>query len=138
MAYDSNNIFAKILRDEIPSVKVHEDDHILAFMDVMPQGDGHVLVIPKEPAETLLDLSPDGAARLIAATQDIARAVMKGLSADGITIQQFNFPAGGQSIPHVHFHVVPRMDGVPMRRHSGAMEDSKKLQGFAERIKAAL
>src|SRR5512146_1437638 len=104
MAYDNNNVFARILRGEIPCVKVFEDDKTLSFMDVMPQAEGHVLVIPKEPAENVLDLSAEGAAALMATTQRVARAVKKGLDAPGIMLAMLNGVPAGQSVFHVHFH----------------------------------
>lgn len=138
MPYDPNNIFAKILRGEIPSTKIFEDDRSLSFMDVMPQADGHTLVIPKENAENIFELSPEGAANLIRVTQKIARAVKLAMKADGITLTQFNGAAAGQSVPHIHFHILPRWEGVPLRGHSGAMEKPEKLAAFAEKIRAAL
>jgi histidine triad (HIT) family protein len=138
MAYDRNNIFAKILRGEIPSVKVFEDEKTLAFMDVMPQADGHVLVVPKEPAENILDLSPDGASALIRTTQKIARAVKKGLEAPGIMLAQLNGAGAGQSVFHVHFHVIPRGGGADFRLHARQMEKPEKLRALAEKIKAAI
>ena len=138
MAYDSNNIFAKILRGEIPSVKVFEDDKTLAFMDVMPQADGHTLVIPKEPAENIFELSPEGAAALIQTTQKVAKAVKKGLDAPGIMISQLNGRPAGQSVFHVHFHIIPRSGGVDFRFHAREMESPEKLKALAEKIKAAL
>jgi histidine triad (HIT) family protein len=138
MSYDPGNIFARILRGEIPSVKIHEDEKTLAFMDVMPQADGHTLVIPKENAATLLDLSPQGAAHLMQVTQRVARAVKAGMNADGITLMQFNGAAAGQTVPHIHFHVIPRWEGVALSRHSGTMEAPEKLKAAAERIRAAL
>jgi histidine triad (HIT) family protein len=138
MAYDSNNIFAKILRGEVPSVKLYEDDKTLAFMDVMPQADGHTLVIPKEAAETLFDLSAEGAAAMIKTTQIVAKAVRKGLDAPGIMIFQLNGKPAGQSVPHVHFHIVPRSKGVDLKLHSRGMESPDKLKAFAEKIRAAL
>jgi len=138
MAYDPNNVFAKILRGEIPSVKVYEDDKTLAFMDVMPQADGHVLVIPKEAAENIFELSPEGAAALMATTQKIAKAVRKGLGTPGIMIAQLNGVPAGQSVPHVHFHIIPRSKGVDFKLHAREMEKPEKLKAFAEKIKAAL
>jgi len=138
MSYDSGNIFARILKGEIPSVKIYEDEKTLAFMDVMPQADGHTLVIPKENAATLFDLLPEGAANLIQVTQAVARAVKAGMNADGITLMQFNGAAAGQTVPHIHFHVIPRWEGVPLRRHTGTMEAPEKLKAAAGRIKAAL
>src|SRR4051812_35341377 len=114
MAYDPNNIFAKILRGEIPCVKVHEDAKTLAFMDVMPEAEGHVLVIPKEPAENVLDLSAEGMAAMMATTQKVAKAVDKALQPDGILLKQYNRAAAGQSVFHVHFHVLPRWEGAAL------------------------
>lgn len=136
--YDPNNIFAKILRGEIPCVKVFEDEHTLAFMDVMPQADGHVLVIPKEPAENLLDLSEDGAKAVIATTQRVARAVKKALDAPGIYVMQLNGAPAGQTVFHVHFHVIPRDVNVPLRPHAGGMVDAKILESVAVRIRGAM
>ncbi len=138
MAYDSNNIFAKILRGEIPSVKVFEDDKTLAFMDVMPQADGHVLVIPKEAAENIMELSADGAAALIATTQTVAKAVKKGLGVPGVMLAQLNGAAAGQSVFHVHFHVIPRTGGVDMHLHARDMVDANTLEPIAAKIRSAL
>jgi histidine triad (HIT) family protein len=138
MAYDSNNIFAKILRGEVPSVKVYEDDKTLAFMDVMPQADGHTLIVPKEPAENIFELSPEGAAAMIKTTQKVAKAVKKGLDAPGIMIFQLNGKPAGQSVFHAHFHVVPRDRGVDLKLHARGMESPDKLKAIAEKIKAAL
>src|SRR5438270_8716293 len=115
--YDQNNVFAKILRGEIPAAKVYEDERTLAFMDVMPQADGHTLVVPKEQAEDLLTLSPDGAAALIVTTQKIAKAVKKGLNVPGIMVAQLNGAPAGQSVFHVHFHIIPRSDGADFGIH---------------------
>ncbi len=138
MAYDSNNVFARILRGEIPSVKVYEDAKTLAFMDVMPQADGHVLVIPKESAENVFDLSPEGAAAMMATTQRVAKAVKKGMKVSGIMVAQLNGAPAGQSVFHVHFHVIPRSEGADFRLHARQMENPEKLKAFAEQIKAAL
>jgi histidine triad (HIT) family protein len=138
MAYDSSNVFAKILRGEIPAVKVYEDAATLAFMDVMPQADGHVLVIPKENAENIFDLSSAGAAALMATTQKVAKAVKKGMDAPGIMIAQLNGAPAGQSVFHVHFHIIPRSAGVEFRLHARDMESPDRLKAFAEKIKAAL
>jgi histidine triad (HIT) family protein len=138
MAYDTNNIFAKILRGEVPSVKVYEDDKTLAFMDVMPQADGHTLVIPKEPAENIFELSPEGAAAMVRTTQKVAKAVKKGLEAPGVMIFQLNGKPAGQSVFHVHFHVVPRSQGIDLKLHARGMESPDKLKAIAEKIKAAL
>ena len=138
MAYDPNNIFAKILRGEIPSVKVYEDDRTLAFMDVMPQADGHTLVIPKEPAENLFDLSAEGAAALMVTTQKVARAVRKAMDAPGIYLMQLNGADAGQSVFHVHFHIIPRVAGVSLRPHGGGMADIGELEAIAVRIRGAM
>jgi histidine triad (HIT) family protein len=138
VAYDPNNIFAKIVRGEIPSVKVFEDGKTLAFMDVMPQADGHVLVVPKEPAENIFDLSPEGAASLIATTQKVAKAVHKGLDVPGVMLAQLNGAAAGQSVFHVHFHIIPRRGGVDMKLHARDMVDPKTLEPIAAKIRSAL
>jgi histidine triad (HIT) family protein len=138
MAYDTNNIFAKILRGEVPSVKIYEDDKTLAFMDVMPQADGHTLVVPKEPAENIFELSPEGAAAMVRTTQKVAKAVKKGLDAPGLMIFQLNGKPAGQSVFHVHFHIVPRSGGVDLKLHARGMESPDKLKAIAEKIKAAL
>ncbi|MBW8709427.1 MAG: HIT family protein [Alphaproteobacteria bacterium] len=136
--YDSNNIFAKILRGEIPCVKVYEDSKTLAFMDVMPESDGHVLVVPKEPAENVLDLSADGMAAMMATTQKLAKAVDKALSPDGILLKQYNGAAAGQSVFHIHFHIVPRWEGVPMAPHGKVMVQAAVLEPIAAKIRSAL
>ena len=136
--YDDQNIFAKILRGEIPCATVYEDDLVLAFMDVMPQAEGHTLVIPKARARGLLDVAPDTLAALIVRVQKVAVAVKTAFHADGLTILQYNEPAGGQSVFHLHFHVVPRMEGVELKPHEGGMADAKLLKVHAEKIKAAL
>ena len=138
MAYDPNNIFAKILGGQIPSVKVYEDDKTFAFMDVMPEAEGHVLVIPKEGAENILDLSPSGLAALMSTTQKLAKAVDKALAPDGILLKQYNRAAAGQSVFHVHFHIVPRWEGVPMAPHGKVMVEAAKLEPIAAKIRSAL
>ena len=138
MAYDQSNIFAKILRGEIPCVKVYEDAKTLAFMDVMPEADGHVLVVPKEPAENILDLSPDGLAAVMAATQKVAKAVDKALEPDGILLKQYNRAAAGQSVFHIHFHIVPRYEGVPLAPHGKVMVQAAVLEPIAAKIRSAL
>ncbi len=138
MAYDRNNVFAKILRGELPCHKVYETDRALAFMDIMPRGDGHVLVIPKARARNILDVKPDDLAELMKAVQVVARAAKEAFSADGLTIQQFNESAGGQVVFHLHVHVIPRFDGVPMRPHTGEMEKPEILAANAGKIRAAL
>jgi len=137
-AYDDDNIFAKILRGDLPSQTVREDDHTLAIMDIMPRGDGHVLVLPKAPSRNIFDIDPADLARTMEAVQIVSRAVMKAFGADGVTIQQFNEPASGQVVFHTHFHVIPRFDGVKLRPHTGEMEDQAVLAANAEKIRAAL
>jgi histidine triad (HIT) family protein len=138
--YDPDNIFAKILRGEIPSVKVWEDDHVLAFMDVFPQSEGHVLVVSKtSTARTLLDIEPEALSRLIEATRRTARAVVRALDPEGFQILQFNGEAGGQTVFHLHFHIVPRWSDRPMKGHGHApMADAEALRALADRIAAAL
>ncbi len=136
--YDPANIFAKILRGELPAHKVYEDEHVFAFMDIMPRADGHVLVIPKAEARNILDIAPDALGHLVTGVQTIAKAVKVAMQADGLTIQQFNEPAGGQVVFHIHFHVIPRFDGVPMKPHSGQMADPGVLKAHAAKIRAAL
>jgi histidine triad (HIT) family protein len=138
MAYDADNVFAKILRGELPSVKVYEDDNTLAFMDVMPSTDGHVLVIPKEEAETLFDLSPEGAAALIQSTQKVAKAVKKALSVPGIMLMQLNGSPAGQSVHHVHFHILPRVKGLDIQVHGKPFVPAEQLEPIAAKIRAAL
>jgi histidine triad (HIT) family protein len=138
MSYDADNIFAKILRGEIPCHKVHEDEHTLAFMDVMPQTDGHTLVIPKMPSRNLLDADPKALGALMASVQKVAAAAKQAFEADGVLVQQFNEPAAGQTVFHLHFHVLPRREGVALRPHSGKMADHAVLAGHAARIRAAL
>lgn len=136
-AYDPNNIFAKILRGEIPAYKVYEDEIALAFMDIMPRTEGHVLVIPKAPARGLLDIEPGALAALMPRVQHVAKAARTAFAADGLTLQQFNESAGGQVVFHLHFHILPRWDGVALRP-PGTMGDNEKLKAQAEKIKAAL
>jgi len=138
MAYDPDNIFAKILRGEIPAVTVYEDERTLAIMDVMPQSPGHMLVIPKSAAENLYDLPPEAGNAVLATVQKLAAAVRDGMSADGIMINQFNGPVAGQTVFHFHMHIVPRYQDVPLRRHTGDMENIDVLESQAEKIRAAL
>ncbi|MFZ3350067.1 MAG: HIT family protein [Xanthobacteraceae bacterium] len=136
--YEPNNIFAKILRGELPAHKVYEDDKTFAFLDIMPRAPGHTLVIPKSPARTFLDISPDDLADLIKVTQKIAKAAVTVFSADGLTIQQFNEPAGGQVVFHLHIHVIPRRNGVPLKPPASVKEDPAVLSDQALRLAAAL
>ncbi|MFW2045809.1 HIT family protein [Acinetobacter variabilis] len=137
MTYDDQNIFARILRGELPAIKVYEDDRVLAFMDIMPQADGHTLVIPKTPAITLLDLDPEVAAYTIQVVQKIAKAIEKGLGVDGIVLMQLSGAAAGQTVPHVHFHLVPT-SLHNLGKHAAQMGDQEKIKALAEKIKAAL
>ncbi|MHB0950442.1 MAG: HIT family protein [Allorhizobium sp.] len=137
-AYDPNNIFAKILKGDIPSVKLYEDDDTLAFMDVMPQANGHLLVIPKTASRNILDADPQVLARTIAIVQKLAIAAKEAFDADGVSVAQFNELAAGQTIFHLHFHIIPRHEGVPLKPHSGKMEDIEVLKANAEKIRAAL
>jgi histidine triad (HIT) family protein len=136
--YDPTNIFAKILRGEAPCVKVYEDDVALAFMDVMPRADGHTLVIPKVAARTLFDLGAQDLARFMPAVQKVGRAVMAGMKAEGLLLQQFNEPASGQQVFHLHFHLLPCWSGVAVRPPGGPFQNAEALRPQAERIIAAL
>lgn len=136
--YDQSNVFAKILRGEIPAFKVYEDDKALSFMDAMPQSDGHTLVIPKVEARNFFDITPAALADLIEATQHVARGVQQALRPDGMRIIQFNEPAGGQTVFHIHFHIVPCYEGVSLRGHGRDWADKGKLAEHAEKIRAAL
>jgi len=137
MAYDQNNIFAKILRGEAPCIKVYEDDATLAFMDVMPQAEGHTLVIPRAAAESLFDLRRDDYAALARTTQHVAAAVKKAIGAPGLMVAQLNGPEAGQTVFHIHNHIIPRWDGIDMKLHSRELADMKVLEEQAERIRAA-
>ena len=138
--YDPDNIFARILRGDLPAVKVWEDDHVLAFMDVFPQSEGHVLVVPKTSrARNLLEIEPVALARLAAAVQRTTRAVERALRPEGISIMQFNGAAGGQTVFHLHFHVIPRWSDRPLKGHGHApMADMTTLRALADRIAAEL
>jgi histidine triad (HIT) family protein len=136
--YDSNNIFAKILRGELPAYKVFEDDKVFAFLDIMPRTPGHTLVIPKAPARTIIDVAPDDLTAVIKATQKIARAAMTVFAADGVTIQQFNEPAGGQVVFHLHVHMMPRKNGVALKPPLSFKEDPAVLAEQASRLAAAV
>lgn len=136
MSYDKDNIFAKILRNEIPCITVYEDEHTLAFMDIMPQAEGHTLVIPKEPAVSIHDLSDEAASNLIIRVKTVAAAVKKGLNAEGITLFQLNGEAAGQTVPHIHFHILPG-SYLTAKAHSSVAADHESLQAVAEKIKSA-
>ncbi len=137
-AYDPNNIFAKILRGELPSYKVYEDDKTLAFLDIMPRAPGHTLVLPKAAARNLLDVGADDIAAVMKAAQKIAKAGMTAFGADGVTIQQFNESAGGQVVFHLHVHVIPRKAGVPMKPPASEKEKPEILAENAKKLAAAL
>lgn len=136
--YEANNVFAKILRGDIPSVRVHEDGLCVAFMDVMPQGPGHTLVVPRAASRNLLDADPQTLVHILPVVQKIARAAMIAFAADGISVLQFNETAGGQSVFHLHFHVIPRFTGVPLRPHTGHMEAHDVLTAHGEKLREAL
>lgn len=138
MHYDQTNVFAKILRGELPSVDVYEDEHTLAFLDIAPSVEGHVLVIPKAPAKEIFDLSQDGAAALMRTTHRVAKAVRKAFAVPGMMLVQLNGAGAGQSIPHVHFHILPRREGLDFQLHGRAAVDPKQLEPIAEKIRAAL
>ena len=137
-AYEPDNIFAKILRGEIPAYKVFEDDQVLAMMDIFPQSRGHLLVIPKAPSRNLLDADPAVLSGAIPYVQRLARAVQKALRPDGIRVMQFNEAAAGQSVFHLHFHIIPIYDGVPVGRHGEGKVDDAELKELAGAIAAAL
>jgi histidine triad (HIT) family protein len=137
-SYDPNNIFAKILRGELPAHKVYEDDRAFAFLDIMPRAPGHTLVLPKAPARNILDVAPDDLAHVMAVAQKVAKAAMKAFSADGVTVQQFNEPAGGQVVFHLHVHVIPRKDGVPLKPPATFKEEPSVLSDHALKLAAAL
>ena len=136
--YDDSNIFARILRGELPAHKVHEDDETLVFMDIMPRADGHALVIPKAGGRNLLDLDPDAVAAVAKVAQRVARAAMRAFEADGVVIQQFNEAPAGQEVFHYHVHVVPRREGEKLRPRDGTMADGDVLKAHAEKLRAAL
>ena len=137
MTYDPDNIFAKILRGEIPSERVYEDEHTLAFMDIMPRADGHLLVIPKQPARNTLDATPEQLGQVMTTVQRMCHAVMRAFDAEGVTLQQFNEAAGGQEVFHLHFHVLPRHAGKSLRA-PGQMGDPEAIKAHAAHIRAAL
>ena len=138
MTYDPDNIFSKIIAGTIPSHKVYEDEDTLAFMDVMPQAPGHLLVIPKSGSRNLLDADPVTLSKLMPVVQKLAVAAKDAFDADGVFIAQFNEPAAGQTVFHLHFHVIPRREGQPLKPHSGKMEDQAILADHAARIRAEL
>ena len=137
-AYDQNNIFAKIIRGELPCHKVYEDDKALVFLDIMPRAPGHALVIPKSPARNMLDIDPEDLAYVIRVAQRVAKAGMKVFGADGVTIQQFNESAGGQVVFHLHVHVIPRKDGVALKPPASEKGEPEILADQAKKLSAAM
>jgi histidine triad (HIT) family protein len=137
-SYDPNNIFAKILRGELPCHKVYEDDRVLAFLDIMPRAPGHTLVLPKAPARNLLDIEPGDLAHVAMVAQKVAKAAMTALGADGITVQQFNEGPGGQVVFHLHVHVIPRKTGIAMKPPASEKEKPEALADIAKKLAAAL
>ena len=137
-AFDPDNVFAKIIRGEIPSHKVYEDDVVFAMMDIMPQSDGHMLVLPKQGSRNLLDADPEVLAETMKRVQMLARAVMTALGADGFRMAQFNGEAADQTVFHLHFHIIPAYDGVPLKRHAAEDADHGKLAELAQKIAAAI
>ena len=138
MSYDQNNVFAKILRGEIPSFKVYEDANALAFMDAMPQSNGHTLVIPKSRAENFFDVEAETLGALIVTTQHVAKAVKRAFNPVGVRIMQFNGTAAGQTVFHIHFHIIPCYEGMELKPHNRGFEDKNILAANAEKIRAAL
>ena len=137
-AYDDQNIFAKILRGEAPCVKLYEDAHAFAFMDIMPRGPGHLLVIPKTPARNILDIPAEALAAMMPAVKKLAIAAKSALEADGVSVHQFSEPASGQVVYHLHFHVIPHFDGVTIKPPGGPIVSAAELQPIAAKIRAAL
>jgi len=137
-AYDADNVFAKILRSELPCARVFEDEHALAFLDLFPQAEGHTLVLPKAPARNLLDVEEVALRELIVRVQRVARAVRAALAPDGLTVSQFNGAAGGQSVFHLHFHIIPRWENQPIESHGAGKADPEELAALARRISGFL
>jgi histidine triad (HIT) family protein len=138
MTYDENNVFAKVLRGEIPCHKIYEDEDTLAFLDIMPRTPGHALVITKEKARDLFDVSPQALAKLMAVVQKLAPKIREAMGAEGVLIQQFNGAAAGQTVFHLHVHIIPRKKGETLKPHAGKMEDQAKLSTTAEKIRKKL
>ena len=138
MNYDPNNIFAKIIRGEVPAHKIYEDEHTLAFMDLMPQAEGHTLVIPKSAAVDLVDIDPIALSKTILTTQHIAKAVKQAFDADGIMIAQLSGRAAGQSVFHLHFHILPRHGGIDFQLHAQTVAPTEQLEANAEKIRKVL
>jgi histidine triad (HIT) family protein len=138
MTYDRNNVFAKVLRGELPSHTIYEDEDTLAFLDIMPRSDGHALVITKEEARDLFDVSPEALAKLMAVVQKLAPKIKDAMGADGVLIAQFNGAAAGQTVFHLHVHIIPRKEGVELKPHAGKMADKAALAVTAEKIRKKL
>lgn len=138
MAYDHDNVFARILRGELPCHKIHEDDETFAFMDIMPRADGHCLVIPKKPAVNIFDVDADTLCTVMRTVHKLAPAVREGMGAEGLLIQQFNEAASGQMVFHIHVHLIPCREDVKLRPHTGEMADPEELAANAEKIRKAL
>ena len=138
MSYDDNNIFAQIIRGEAPAYRVFEDDNTVAFLDVMPQSKGHTLVLPKTPAKNLFDLDDESAAKWIRIVRIVATGVDRAFSPDGIRLMQLNRPAAGQTVFHIHMHIIPVYEGVPFRPHGSGMADATELESSAEQLRSAL
>ena len=138
MAYDESNVFAKVLRGEIPCHRIYEDEDTLAFLDIMPRSKGHALVITKEKARDLSDISPQALAKLMAVVQKLAPKIKEAVGANGVLIQQFNGAAAGQTVFHLHVHIIPRKEGEPLKPQAGKIEDQTKLAATAEKIRKML
>ena len=138
MAYDENNVFAKVLRGEIPCHKIYEDEDTLAFLDIMPRTDGHALVVTKEKARDLFDVRPEALAKLMAVVQKLAPKIKDAVGAEGVLIQQFNGAAAGQTVFHLHVHILPRQEGEALKSHAGKMADPAALAATAEKIRKKL
>jgi len=138
MTYDRNNVFAKVLRGELPSHKIYEDEDTFAFLDIIPRSDGHALVITKEEARDLFDVSPEALAKLMAVVQKLAPKIKDAMGADGVLIAQFNGAAAGQTVFHLHVHIIPRKEGVELKPHAGKMADQAALAATAEKIRKKL
>ena len=138
MAYDENNVFAKVLRGEIPCHKIYEDEDTLAFLDIMPRTDGHALVVTKEKARDLFDVRPEALAKLMAVVQKLAPVIQEAMGAEGVLVQQFNGAAAGQTVFHLHVHIIPRKEGEALKPHAGKMEDQVKLAATADKIRKRL
>ena len=138
MAYDPNNVFAKVLRGELPCHKLYEDDDTLAFLDIMPRSEGHALVITKTPARDLFDISPQALAKVMAVVKKLAPQIRDAVGADGVLIAQFNGAAAGQTVFHLHVHIIPRKEGVELKPPEGGMADQAVLAATAEKIRAKL